>query len=546
MPTNLYWTIAARTDTGRQRAANEDAFAVLDVERQRLHAQAAFVVADGMGGMHAGDVASREAVRAVAQTLGRRLADPEADPQAALNEALRSANQTVHALAAAPPPGEDDTPMDRRGVRSGESGDAPPAGASDAPGMMGTTCVAAVIKNDALHLAHVGDSRAYLFRGGRLSRLTRDHSFVEERVLAGDLTEEQARRSRFRNMITRAVGIEPDVEPELKQEPLEPGDTLLICTDGLTTMLPDAEIEALLSRSAGSKGPSLENAAGALVEAANRRGGADNITVLLAHTEDVRAPNKPAVAAAVPPPDRSPTRRDRRAAPAVVDLDAPEPPAPPRRRSSPLLVLLAILGLAALALAAALAFWPGLRARARSLLAAGAAEPARGAGALAPPPPAILDLTRVTYGKPETFGSFLARGDVLAYSPKGGLYFVGFASGKVAALSRTGEVLRARPLATLPLAPPPPTPIPPSRTFFATDPQGNGYICYTARKIIEKYDREGRLLLTLSGFQRPEALAVDEDGNLYVVDYNLIKKLSAQFPPPKPQKTTASPKKGPS
>jgi len=230
MASNLHWTIAARTDTGRQRSANEDAYAVLDMERQGLHGEAAFVVADGMGGMHAGDVASREAVRVVAQTLGRLLADPQADPRAALDEALRGANRAVHALAAAPPPAEDDTPMDRRGVRGGEpaAADAPPPGASDAPGVMGTTCVAGVVKDGALYLAHVGDSRAYLFRAGRLSRLTRDHSFVEERVLAGVMTEEQARRSRFRNVITRAVGIEPEVEPEIKQESLEPGDTVLV------------------------------------------------------------------------------------------------------------------------------------------------------------------------------------------------------------------------------------------------------------------------------------------------------------------------------
>jgi len=302
-------------------------------------------------------------------------------------------------------------------------------------------------------------------------------------------------------------------------------------------MLPDAEIEAALGRAANGPEADLDKAARALVDAANRRGGADNITVLLARSQAA-----PARTAAAPPPAGEASgrrgRRSKAAAPAVVDLDAPERAASsPRRRTSPLLVLLALLGLAGLALAAALALSPDLRARARVLLA-GAAETRSAGPVIAPPPPPILDLTRVTYGRPETFGKFLARGDVLAYSAKGGLYFVGFGSGNVAALSRTGEVLRTRPLAELPLAPPPSTPIPPSRTFFATDPQGNGYISHTARKIIQKYDREGRLLLTLGGFQRPEALAVDEDGNLYVVDFNQIKKLAAHFPEPK--------KKGPS
>ncbi len=547
MASELRFTIGARTDAGKQRAVNEDAVAILDAAGLGLSVEAAFVVADGMGGMQAGDVASREAVRAVQETLTKRLAGPGADPRAALVEALRRANEIVYALAqgalAAASAAPDEAPTAVRGPGEGHTGDA------DAPGLMGTTCVAGVVTGAALHLAHVGDSRAYLLREGRLSRLTRDHSFVEERVLAGDLTEEEARKSRFRNMITRAIGIDADVEPELKEVPMQAGDTLLVCTDGLTTMLPDAHIEATLTRTEVSV-VDIEKAAGALVDAANRKGGSDNVTVLLLRAEAAAngvadLPLGGAVRGApvgrlgsgdtVPPANRRrPVRRDNGgeppAAPAAVDLDVPSrrqagaaaraPQA--RRRTSPLLGFLALLGASALLLAAALGFSPDLRERASALL--GAAP-----GGAAPSPP---DLSRLTYSAAERFAPILARGDLLAYSPRGYLYVVGFATGKVAALSRTGEVLNSRSVAHLEVAPVPENPPAKTRSFLTTDVQGNVYISYTRRKIIEKRDPQGRVLRTIKGFQRPEAVAVDEDGNLYVVDANDIKILRAQLPRP--------------
>lgn len=515
----LKWTVGARTDTGRQRAANEDALAVLDPASLGLGIDAVFVVADGMGGMHAGDIASREAVRVVRETLVRHLSAPDADPHAALTESLQRANETVHALAR-----DTGTPHPSGGVSD------KPAGSETAASLMGTTCVAGVIKGGILHLAHVGDSRAYLLRDGRLSRLTRDHSFVEERVLAGDLTEEEARRSRFRNMITRAVGIEAAVEPDLRDEPLQVGDVLLVCTDGLTTMLSDADIEAVLERGAETGAADLDSIAGALVDSANRRGGADNITVVLVRG-DVPADAASATSANEDRKERVGTRPvNVGLSPAVVDLDALPARRSRRRRSSPLVGLLAVVGLLSLLGAAAIGLSPGLRARAARFLAPAPASP-----------PATMtatpDLSRLVYGPPQLFANYLARGNYLAYSPRGYLYFVQDTSGKVAALARSGEVLRS--VAILPDAPPTATPIPRSRIFLTTDLQGNIYFSHTARRMIEKRSRDGRLLATISkDLQQPEALAVDEDGNLYVVDFNQIKILRARSPRPG---TTASP-----
>jgi protein phosphatase len=197
--------VAARTDIGRRREVNEDAVLVLSGDQADLpDTDLVFVVADGMGGMRAGDVASREAVRVVRESLERALRSPGADPRAALDQAIRQANDAVYALARGgkSPVSPDEPPTEN--LTGGESGESGVTNAPGATSLMGTTCVAGVVQEDRLFLAHVGDSRAYVLRGGDLHRLTRDHSFVEERVRAGDLSEEEARRSRFRNMITRA------------------------------------------------------------------------------------------------------------------------------------------------------------------------------------------------------------------------------------------------------------------------------------------------------------------------------------------------------
>jgi serine/threonine protein phosphatase PrpC len=143
---------------------------------------------------------------------------------------------------------------------------------------MGTTLVALREHGSKAWIVHVGDSRCYLYRGGDLKRMTRDHSLVEEQMRAGRMTREQARRSPMQNVITRAVGTRAEVEPEVQELTLEPGDLVLLATDGLTRELADAAIGAIVGEAVGGD---LDQVCRRLIEAANRAGGGDNITCML-------------------------------------------------------------------------------------------------------------------------------------------------------------------------------------------------------------------------------------------------------------------------
>jgi len=265
----------ALSDTGRQRRANEDAcFA-----RAPL-----FVVADGMGGAQAGEVASRMAVEAFEPGLD---ADGDNSAEAALSARIRLANERIHDLAQS----------DR--ARQG----------------MGTTITAAVVGEHDVAVAHVGDSRVYRLRGGAFERLTDDHSLVEELKRQGKLTDEEATHHPQRSIITRALGPEPSVEVDTTTWPAEPGDVFLLCSDGLTSMIDDRQVAALLREA-----PSMEQAARALVAAANEAGGRDNITVVLFSLEEViggsgaAAPDPPTAEHDRPPtaaPEDQPTRVGR-------------------------------------------------------------------------------------------------------------------------------------------------------------------------------------------------------------------------------------------
>jgi protein phosphatase len=234
---------AVRTDTGRQRNANEDSF---------FTASPLFVVADGMGGAQAGEVASKAAAESFAAEL------PQAPPERVLEETIERANRTIHELARKDP---------------GLAG-------------MGTTTTAAIVDLDAEEVAigHVGDSRAYRLRGGTLEQMTRDHSLVEEMRRKGQLTDAQAEDHPQRSIITRALGPEPEVQVDVQTVPAQPGDVFLICSDGLTTMLGDEQIARVLARAT-----SLQSGVKALVDEANRAGGRDNITVVAFRLEDADA-----------------------------------------------------------------------------------------------------------------------------------------------------------------------------------------------------------------------------------------------------------------
>jgi serine/threonine protein phosphatase PrpC len=232
----------AGTDTGRQRRANEDSL----LARSPL-----FVVADGMGGAQAGEVASRIAVESFRHGL-----DDASQPEAALATLALAANSRIHELS---------------------HSNAEQAG-------MGTTLTAVYVGDREVAIAHVGDSRAYCLREGELLRLTDDHSLVDELLRQGRLTPEEAVEHPQRSVITRALGPEGTVEVDTRSFRARPGDVYLLCSDGLTTMLSEEEIaDALRSH------PRLRDAGEALIAAANEAGGRDNITVVLLRLEEVGA-----------------------------------------------------------------------------------------------------------------------------------------------------------------------------------------------------------------------------------------------------------------
>jgi protein phosphatase len=230
----------AKTDTGRQRRDNEDSM---------LARAPVFVVADGMGGAQAGEVASQIAIDAFRQGL-----PDSGSPEERLASRAREANQRIHEISRA------------EHERAG----------------MGTTLTAVYLNDSNLAIAHVGDSRAYLFRDGSLKRLTQDHSLVDELVRQGKLTEAQAAEHPQRSIITRALGPEPTVDVDTWTYPVQAGDVLLLCSDGLTSMISEERVAEILASS-----PTIEQAAQRLIDEANEAGGRDNITVVLSRLEEL-------------------------------------------------------------------------------------------------------------------------------------------------------------------------------------------------------------------------------------------------------------------
>lgn len=242
-------------DTGRARSNNEDAVA-LDT------ACGLAVLADGMGGYNAGEVASGMATSFIHTELGRWLAEagaqaPEADVRRAMDICVDNANRAIFNAANA---------------------QAQYAG-------MGTTLVVAAFRAGHALIGHVGDSRAYRLRGGRLQQVTRDHSLLQEQLDAGLISPEQAAFSANKNLVTRAVGVEDTVLLETHLHEVQPGDLYLLCSDGLSDMLSDPTIAQILQTQ-----PALPDAGRQLIAAANEAGGKDNISVVLVRAAGGSAP----------------------------------------------------------------------------------------------------------------------------------------------------------------------------------------------------------------------------------------------------------------
>ena len=256
----MHITCAARTDVGLIRSGNEDNY--LMVPERGI-----FIVADGMGGHAAGEVASEMAVRIVAQDLGSFRGLTPDDAASRMIQAIRDANAAIYERTL--------SEHDKRG--------------------MGTTCTVLVLHANRYLLGQVGDSRGYLMREGVFHQLTKDHSYVQEQVDAGYLTPEQARTHPYSNVITRCVGASGDVTPDLFSGVVRAGDVFLLASDGLTGMLED-DVLAAIVKSEGTP----ERWVDRLVGEANRRGGLDNITVVIVRVDTVEEPAGSAPAAAAP------------------------------------------------------------------------------------------------------------------------------------------------------------------------------------------------------------------------------------------------------
>jgi protein phosphatase len=243
----VHFTCAARTDVGIVRSGNEDNYLM-------LAENGIFIVADGMGGHAAGEVASEMAVRITSQEIGslRGLSDEDASER--VRSAIRAANDAIFERTLAE--------QDKRG--------------------MGTTATVLVLLKGRYLIGQVGDSRAYLFRDGKFFQVTKDHSYVQEQVDAGLLTPDQARVHPYSNVITRCVGAGIDVVPDIYFGDLDKGDVLLLASDGLTGMLEDEQLLDILSSDGG---PQVW--VDRMVAEANRRGGLDNITAIVIRIDSV-------------------------------------------------------------------------------------------------------------------------------------------------------------------------------------------------------------------------------------------------------------------
>ena len=465
-----------------------------------MRADGVLIIADGMGGRSFGEQAAAAAVETVEEALAEMLDSRDGGEVVmadVLASALRKANARVYELASAD--------EDRKG--------------------MGTTCVAAVIEGERVYVAHAGDSRAYLLREGALIQLTSDHSYVAEQVRAGAITEEGARKSRFRNIITRAVGIEPTLEAEVTDAEVRPGDTLLLCTDGLSNMVDEEDIARTLSQSA-----SPQNAADKLVGMANRNGGKDNITAVVARLQAGTRTLRMQVADLARPGD--PTRREEDAKRSDGDGDVPVSRVPARRRGAALWPVLAFLFLA---LGVGTSGWLARLMRHDGYVFQ--AAPPFAVRPAPPPPPAPPDPAHVSYDAPAVFYFNPVRGSFLTVSPQNGLVTVATLSGTIVALGANGVQYKYALPFIKPQASAPAGALGANGVTLhtATDPLGDLYVSDALAKTVTKYSPNGVPLGLVAGntpgrpktLLNPQAIGVAGDGTVYLVDAERLKVLRA-------------------
>lgn len=250
MPYQVELEISAGTDTGLVRAHNEDSV-VVSTEYGFA------ILADGMGGYNAGEVASGIATAVLKESLEQRLRTQQWDIR--LNRSKRVQQMMVESIVHA-----NDSIFEAGRLQPQNSG-------------MGTTLVAALFYRDSVTVAHVGDSRAYRLRKGQITQITRDHSMLQEQIDAGLISEEGAQFAQNRNLITRAMGVDFNLDVEIHEHQTESDDIYVLCSDGLSDMLSKQQILEIIT----AANPNLEAACDALIKNANQNGGRDNISVIL-------------------------------------------------------------------------------------------------------------------------------------------------------------------------------------------------------------------------------------------------------------------------
>lgn len=241
----MHYRVGIGTDIGRKRTQNQDSSIALPE-------MGLFVVADGMGGHKGGETASAIATEVIPQSVKKGISQNGWDPGRVIQDAIRAANSSIYAHA-----------LDQPQLQG-----------------MGTTTCAILFKDNVLTIGHVGDSRCYYIRPGSIWQATRDHSLVQEKLRAGLITRQDLKTDKMKNVITRSVGFEPDVQVEVYKMQVQPGDIFLLCSDGLSGLVDDPKILEVVARECLDHGE-IQKAVLALIEEANRNGGDDNITSLL-------------------------------------------------------------------------------------------------------------------------------------------------------------------------------------------------------------------------------------------------------------------------
>ena len=439
---------------------------------------------------------------------------------------------------------------------------------------MGATCVAVAVVGDRLTVAHVGDSRAYLLRDRQLRQLTDDHSEVWQEVKAGAMTPEQARRSAFRNSITRAVGLDSTVSPDVTEVTLQPDDTLLLCTDGLSAEVPDADLAALLAAA-----PQPQLACDRLVERALRNGGRDNVTVVVTHCSHTAssieseaptvspvaqtatavraevsaaattapAQHAPGAVASEPEMRRVTTQFERRRR--LTTTDAPQAAssysAPGRRRESsqhraagdhaeeaeteaqePMVLLTgALVGLVLLfgLVIVALLLRPSLNSNAIKM-------PSHSAGTMR-----FTDLP-LNYQDPVTLTDTPLRTSTLLVTPDGSAVVLA-RSGTRLLVGRDRSVAKVTGLHLPADAASSPSAGPNRHVYLVMDASGNAYCNDPVKRVIDKFDPAGKLISNSIGkgkLTAPAAIGVNRYGDLFVIDNGRLKYIAAQPPHRKP------------